>query len=50
MEQVSLRNEEMLLNGFMAQGSPTQHLTSEEEQEEVNILILVFTEMVFGYD
>ncbi|KAI7800577.1 PHD finger protein 12 [Triplophysa rosa] len=36
MDQVSLRNGEMLPNGFMVPGqcSPTQQLTSQDEQEE----------------
>lgn len=40
MDQVGLLNGELVPNGFMEQecSSSTQHLTSEEEQEEVNAL------------
>lgn len=44
MDQMGLRNGELVTNNFMEQecSSSTQHLTSEEEQEEVNAPFKVF--------
>lgn len=43
---MGLRNGELITNGFMEQecSSSAQHLTSKEEQEEVNALYKVFVQ------
>lgn len=46
MDQVGLRNGELVTNGFMEQERSSQHLTSEEEQDEVNALYKVIVQQI----